>query len=726
MVLTKSSGNGFSVRVVFFALALASVILIGNAVFAGKVPAKVSTALRTVSLVKAHSFFGGLQHEVLKDGSLLVKTGESRVSGFVLPLDQREKGKKLQLRFGKIQNIRYIQVYFSCNGSPFTLLPRARISTDIPGQNDVSPVYYVRIPRGNVDQIQVTFIRRNAPAEVVLKSIKKIPLNSGDNRVWPYVVAICAGILLFFPGVLLYVLIHRRSLSETDFQVTVFAYSLFYYTTVCLFLFIVLALGSTVSNAHIYTLTFFAVLTTVLFWQISRKRLWRDLAHLLCASWREFAAYFVLLSVLCLVISHDANLPITNLYYRDIAGPKTFQAFQAHDGMFQYVNGLAIADNEPFEKYYGNNQLIYNVQDRDMLPGVVYASFRALLSPISKTLAGSYFVYTLLGIAMNLMILFPAAAIAKRFLGVSKTFLLLFLLSANAFMLGNFLITWFKITAGALFLSGLYYTFKKRISPGDWGKSGMFFGLGANVHAGAALGIPFFFLWAVWRGCKEHGFLKVKSYLGPLLLVFVFTVCLMPWSFVKHSYFPDRYILIKQHFLGGYSSPKGLGESAMLFFKNTPLQQEYTNRLAQFTKSFRLDKFVALAQELSGYGAKAFLRRWDKVEFNYLSFVLYPSMLFALLGWIYGRYKDRQNIYLKSKDPGPGRSILGISILTMLVVILTNYGQFPPDIVYHQPMGVLVLANLVLLTFILRSAKAVKIPYIGYVIFVLFRLGLFL
>lgn len=727
MALIKSIGSRFPVLAIFCVLALATTILIGNAAFAGTSRDRTSSALRNVSLAGAHSFFDG-SHEWLKDGGLLVRSGGRQESGFVLPVQRRGEGKKLLLRFGKIEAIRYIEIYFSINGGPFRNAPRARINTDIPGANGAPPVYSVRMPRGRVSEIQVAFYRHNAPAELVLKSIEVRSLDPGDSNVWLYAIAIGIGVLLLFPGVLLYVLLHRGNLCEMEFQVTVFGYSLLFYITVCLFLFLALVIGAAVSRAHVYALAFFAFLTAVMVWQVSRRRMWGELANLCRASWREFAPYFLLLSVLCLVISHDVTLPLKNLYFRDIAGPKTFQDFDSMDAIFQYVNGLAIADNEPFEKYYRNHQLHYEVQDREMLPGVVYGAFRALLDPISPTLAESYFVYTLLGIAMNLMVLFPAATIATRYLGVPRTwtFLLLLLLSANAFMVGNFVITWFKMTAGALFLSGLYYTFNRRTSHADWGKSGMFLGLGANMHAGSALGIPFFFLWAAWRGCREHGFLKVKSYLGPMLLVAVFTVCQMPWSVVKHINFPDQHVLIKEHFLGSYSSPKGLGESALLFIKNTPLQEQVSNRLDRFAKSFRLDEFVALAQTFREDGIRAFLYRWDKVEFNYLAFVLYPSILFALLAWLYGRYKDRRADSLKSNDPGPGRSILAISIFTMLAVIVMSYGRHPPDIPYHQPMGVLVLANLVLLTFILRSAKTIKIPYFGYAIFVLYRLGLFL
>jgi hypothetical protein len=676
-------------------------------------------------LVESSGFFGDSEHKLLQDIGLSIKADRALDAGFTMRLDKCTHGKKIQLHFRKIIHFRYLAIDFCRLGEPFTRAKRAVINFDVPDKHSQSPVYEVRIPDGDLDQMRLSFRRTSVPGEAVIESITAVPLGLWDNAAIPYVVVFGIGIMLFFPGVLLYVLYHKGKLSETEFQLSLLGYSLLFYITVYIFLFASLALGITISQAHSGTLIFCSTLFAIMLQQVSKKHAWGDLTNILQRSWREITAYTLLLFVLCLIVTHHTNLPIQNMYYRDIAGPKTFGAFNAHDGMFQYANGLAIADNEPFKKYYGNKILAYNVEDREMLPGVIYAVFRALLSPLSGILAGSYFVYTLLGIAMNLMLLFPAAAIAKRYLGISNTFLLLLLLSANAFMICNYMITWFKLTGAALFLSGLYYIFRTRMSYGDWAKSGMFFGLGANMHAGVALGIPLFFLWAAWRGFREHGILKVRSFLGPLLLVLVFAVALLPWSSVKRIYFHDENVLIKQHFLGGYSSPKGLGESARLFLENTPLQQQCSNRLDQLVSLFRFYKFEALVQKFREHGTKAFLLEWDIIEFNYIAFALYPGALFALLSWIFGRFKDQQTGYLALDDSGKSRSILIISVFTMVFVILAHYGRSPADIVYQQPMGVLVLANLVLLAIILRSVTTIKIAYFGYTAFVLYRLGLF-
>jgi hypothetical protein len=675
-------------------------------------------------LDKASGFYGVADYKPLPDGGALIKAGRSMDAGFVIPFDHVARGEKLEFRFRHLRNFRYFLVDFAKRGERF--LERGVVNTDMPGNGGASTVYYARIPDGDYGRIRLTFRSRNVRGDAVLDSITVHPLGVRDGAVWPYLITLGIGILLLAPGLLLYGLFHRTRLSAPGLQVSLFPYSLLFYVAVCLFLLAMLGLGLAPPRAHGYTLLFSAVLLGILLLEISRRRAWEGLAGLLRSSYRELTAYVLLLMVLCLVVAHDANLPLDNLYYRHIAGPKTFGAFSAHDGMLQYVNGLAIANNEPFEKYYGDGQLIYGVEDRQILPGVVYGALRAVLGPLSGTLEGSYFVYTMLGIAMNLMVIFPVAAIGRRFLGTSSTVLMIVLVGANGFMIGNCLITWFKMTAGALFLSGLYLLLDRRPSTGRWAASGLHFGLAANMHAGAALGIPFFYLWAAWRGFRENGLTSVRSYLGPLVLVLAFAATLAPWTIIKRLDFHDNYTEIKTHFLGGYSSPKGLGASVRLFLKKTTLEEQYSRRLTRLWESFRLEELAGLSSELGTEGMEAFMHRWDRDEFNYVAFVLYPAALFAGLAWVYGRMRQRPNNASTAPGDEVGRSLGLIAVVTTLIIVLAHFGRHPPDIVYHQPMGVLVLADMVLVSFILKAAPVIQVVYLAYAAFAVVRLGLFL
>lgn len=723
MWVAKRFRYRFAVLLLFCTFILASTILVRGWSLAKDSSTESVSAPAGLSLAKSESFSGATKHELVKDGGLLIKTRGGRPVCFVVPIGKRFKGKKLQFSLEDVKNFRYFAVHFSRDLQPYAISPFAVLSMDVPGKSSVAPTFYTRIPAGNISSIQLTFVSRNAPAEMILKSIKICPLDFRDGKVWPYVLAFGIGVMLLLPGMLLFVLLHRRPSSET-FLLSIFLYSLFFYFVAYLVLVAAFVCRVPVFRAHIYMIIFSLFALFLVLFGVSKKRVWRNLGDLLWTSWREFAAYAFLLVALCFIITHNTNLPLQNMYYRDIAGSKTFNAFHAHDGIFQYVNGLAIADNEPFSKYYAHRQLIYNVEDREILPGVVYGVFRALLVPWLGWVGKSYFVYTLLGIAMNLMLVFPAAALARRFLGIGNTFLLILLLSANAYMVGNYLLTWFKLAGAALFLSGLYFMLKEKTDWGDWPKSGLYFGLGANMHAGAALGIPLFFLWAVWRGF--HGRLSIRSFLGPLLLVLVFAATIAPWSTVKHLYLHENYSLIKSHFLGGYSSPKGLGASAQLFFENTPIEKQISTRLGQLATAFRFEKLSQLQKKLHTEGGTVFLGQWNTDEFNFLVFSLYPGALFALFVWMYARFIKKQPGDRGTSPAMSGKVILTLSLLTMVTVILAHFGKHPPDIVYHQPLAVLFLADMVLVAYILKAALPVRIVYFGYMAFVVYRLALFL
>lgn len=584
----------------------------------------------------------------------------------------------MKFRFRDLENIRYIVVYFGWRDRHFSESLRGAIQTAVPGLSDERSVYHLRVPDGNYDRIRIKLRSHNKPGQAVLESITIQPLAVWDQVRWVYVIALALGVLLLAPGAFTYVVFHRTRLSESGFQVSIFAYSLLFYVVGYVVLVASYALGG--AWAHESTLIFCTGLMILLVVLVTKKSAWRDLWRLAWGSYQEFAAYTLLLLLLCLAITYDSNLPLENFFYTDISGPKTFGAFWAHDNVFQYINGSVIADNEPFEKYYGNGQLIYGIEDRQILPGV------------------------------------------------SNTFLFVLLLSVSAFMIGNYLITWFKLTAGALFLSGLYYMLEKssREMAANWARSGLFFGLAANMHAGSALGIPLFFLWSLWRSIRDKGIPAKRVLFGCSLLILVFTVAITPWSIVKRVHLDERQALLKTHFLDGYSSPEGLGASARLFLDNTTLEERLAKRFAQLGNAFRVVEVSGLFDTLEEHGFKSFLKQWDQLEFSYSAVVLYPVLAFVLAGWINRRFRYVGPDSAASNDLRTGRVILLISLITMAVVILAHYGRHDPDITYHQPLGVLVLAYATALGFALRSGIGFRAVLSTYMLLSVYRLVIFL
>ncbi len=643
---------------------------------------------------------------------------------FVLPFARRVKNEKLELRFRRLEKVRYISIYFGLAGEPFYESRSAVISTAVPGSRSASHSYHVRLPDGDYDRIRLSLKSRDEYGDAILESITVTPLELHDRARWVYAIALGSAFLLLLPGALLYVVLHGSRSYGTDFRVSLFAYSLLFY--VVHYVLLIGALKVSSAHAHVVVVLGCVSAVAVLVTIVQRKSDWPRFAELVRDSWQELTAFVALLLMVSFALTYDANLPLENLFYTDISGPKTFGAFRAHDNVFQYLNGISIANDEPFEKYYGNHQLIYGVEDREILPGVVYAVFRALLSPLSPMLEKSYLVYTLLGIVMNLMIVFPAAAIARRYLGINNTLPFLLLFSVNAFVLGNYFITWFKLTAGALFLSGLFCMLEERSALRGWFKSGLFFGLAANMHAGSALGLPLFVLWGLMRRLRHAGRVSMRAVLAPVVFVIVFAVVIAPWAIVKRVYLNENHTLIKTHFLGGYSSPEGLGASARLFFDSVTLQEQASERLGRLKDAGRAVEIGELYRVYVEQGFKPFLHRWDQLEFTHIAILLYPMFLFVLFGWIYRKAWPVGAMGNGTVDNHTSRTMLTLSMLTMIILALAHYGRHAPDITYHQPMGVLALAYIVLIGFVWHANRFIRAVYFAYVAFTAYRLAAFL
>ncbi len=63
------------------------------------------------------------------------------------------------------------------------------------------------------------------------------------------------------------------------------------------------------------------------------------------------AGYVAVVVLASFIVTAGKLQPLGRMTYRSISGALTFDAFSAHDNMFQYVNGKAIADELPFETF---------------------------------------------------------------------------------------------------------------------------------------------------------------------------------------------------------------------------------------------------------------------------------------------------------------------------------------------------------------------------------------
>src|SRR5207248_1813856 len=138
---------------------------------------------------------------------------------------------------------------------------------------------------------------------------------------------------------------------------------------------------------------------------------------------------------------------------------------------FQYVNAKAIANWEPFAKYYGGlrttygvlpgtapsavpaiglyeyngtGRLTYDVTAREMLVGVIYSVLLHTLRFLAPGWGDGFLLYTFFGVGCDLLVLFPLLVLARRYHAVSQATLFSWLMCSNACLFVVIYYTWFK------------------------------------------------------------------------------------------------------------------------------------------------------------------------------------------------------------------------------------------------------------------------------------------
>ena len=641
----------------------------------------------------------------------------------VVPLKKNLIDTKINLSFSKLKNVKHIKIYAGFSGVPYSESHSIVIPVGKAGGLRLN--YNILLPDGNYETLRIDFQGGSHNGEARLQKISLHSTWLQDSSFWMYILAIVLAIFILLPGILLFPLFHPDTASQNTFQCLFTAYSIFFYMVGYVGWLLWVKLGFSGADTLLLFYIFLGLPCLCCFNILLGRG--SNLLFYLRSVRTEIIIYLIVLVATCFLITHDSNLPLENTWYSNISGPKTYNAFRAHDAVFQYVNGVAISNDEPFEKYYEHKQLIYGVEDREILPGVIYAVFRSMLRNFSDFLADSYLIYTIFGICLNLSIIFPVLVFARRYVHIQNSYIFILAFSLNAFMLVNYYLTWYKMAGGAFFLCGLYILLQARTNI-RWGLSGILFGIGTNMHAGSALGIPFFFLWAFIRKIRNASPLRFTSLYGPCVLILLFIALNLPWAVIKNLYLEENNALIKEHFLNGYSHPEGLGKSIQLFFLNVPLQEQFQQRFKRLWNSFRFNEIKNLFAMFRKFGFAYFCLLWNQYEFNFIAFSLYPMGLLLLMSLINSfkiHYLNENRKSILSVIARQPNMLIGLSGMTMVSIILLSYGSHPPDITYHQPMGVLILLYLLLLGLVLNGNRFIRFAAGGYFAFALYRLFAF-
>lgn len=601
----------------------------------------------------------------------------------VVPFKGRLHWQKLRVTAAGLEHVRAAQVYY---GQPFAeervvagWFDRARGDIDF------------LLPSGEHGPLRIDFDLDQARAEIVVQRVELLPFGLFDQRamqqLFAYLLALLMMAACIVPGLLVFGVLHRGAPSEVGLQLA-FGYSMLFYTA------LYLSLGIASAPPWVFLLGCGALLALLA---------WRADHSAVAAVVREHRG--VLLWWLALVVGatwlliFDADRPFATLGFHHIAGWKTFGAIQAHDNYFQYVNGKAIADGEPFSKYYGGGRLTYDVTAREMLPGAVYAVFRKLLAVFSWRLSDSYLVYTAFGTVANAAVVAPVSALANRlFPKVSLWKISLALLATSSFF-ANVYYTWFKYCGAALFLSGVVVLLIDRARRGSWLVAGVLIGLSVNMHTGNLLGLPAFLAYFAWRHWKEE-----RRAAGPLLLSVVVIASMLPWNFVKARWLHTDNTLFVQHYLDGHQRPEGVGASLRDFLEQTPLERQLGFRAERLAAAARLRE---LADWVAAFGTESLKQQWVRLgwlEVRYLAPLFYPLVFFAVLS-------------LRRPRPPAPRERWPFALLaaaTALVLVLASFGVFPADINFSQPMAVVLVVCVCLSGYVLEGGGAPAAVFLAF------------
>ena len=637
--------------------------------------------------------------------------------------------KRLRIQVDEIHGVRSILVYYQLAGDTgFVRHQRVQHAiTDSTAAN-----YDFLLPPGNYTKLRIDFIGAKASGSAFITDLQLREYSAffyTESYLYLLVLIILASFIL--PGGLIYSLfVDREKVKSEDLLLFFFGGSLLFYLLVYAAIEVAHFLQF---NAAKVAVTVSFLLLTLLVGALIRTQRWRIFLQTLAQEKRSFILVAIITLVCCLLFTRFVKEPFSfpSINWNTVNGEVTFSKFTGHDNMFQYVNGIAIADNEPFAKYYGDSQLGFGVQDREMLAGIIYGVAITLISVISPYISKSYLTYSLVGLCMNVMVIFPLIVLRRRYFGAGKDLLFVLLISLNTFVLPNYYFTWFKFSGAALFISGLLILLQYRQQTLAWLIAGLAFGLSTNMHAGNALGIPLVFLWLLFLNFREKGLPINKMLWQPILLSSVFILVNLPWALVKSHYYPDQHILLKFHYFPGPISDKGMAETISLFLQAHPLSEQIVYRFTNLFDSLRFEQFAEIYHTLAKDGLLNMFYVWSNSEFLYCSVALYPITLIAFICVLAGKIKAKRGMGVTLPQAGAerggiaGREALGLlamALATIVVLILLSYHDYP-DANHHLPMGIILVIHALCIGYSLNCGRIGRVLLISYGCLSFWRIG---
>lgn len=558
--------------------------------------------------------------------------------------------------------------------------------------------------------------------KVQIDKIEIVPETFTDDRDFAYILAETLLFLFILPGFLIYTLFQGGG-NKVRLLALLTPLSIFFF----LFLYLILLVNQKVSplpDTWVLLTSYFVFNLLLLFWLGKKKELRTLFANCRLVSF-EMLAIIIVMFVVTALLTKNLELPLLTFTYNELRS-LTYGAFGAHDPIFQYVNGIAILQDEPFSKYYEQSKLFYGVQDRGMIVGVIYAVMRGIGNPINNVIANSYGYYTLFGSVLNVLVLLPVLALHKYFFtGKERPLLIVFLVSASAFVVTNYYITWFKLAGAGLVISGIVLLLADRKSTKQWVLTGIIWGLATNFHPSLALTYPIVTLWLLYRFFKARDFQFTSAILAFTLLIGSFAVMNVPWTVVKAKYYHDTNQLFRQHFLASaaYNQKDGIVGSIKSFGHNYTMEEQVTRRSERLIKSFRVEEVFSLFTMVTKEKWQKVLSFWNRLEASYITFIFIPLiLLFALSTGARRLWPATAWNPPLTQHTEDARGLIITQALTVFLILIGSFGSLAPDITWHIPMSCTMILMYLLIQKNIALGKVGAALIVVYSLFTHYRL----
>ncbi|HSH43518.1 MAG TPA: hypothetical protein VK973_15465, partial [Arenicellales bacterium] len=305
---------------------------------------------------------------VESDLAISVDCTQGEVGIVHIPLDLNVTDRKVRLYFSRVKGLPY-------TGKFETTASGEVISDSLENYNlehQKGPLNY-SLHDKHYEELSLWFkCRRWTPYDtgtVRIEKIEIVPLKFTDDRGFVYVLAVIMLLLVLAPGFLLYCALFKRG-SERDLLIWAVPSSIV--ALVILYLVLVAAQSASIEPGfRVLPAAYVLLCLSLAAWLALSNRLGGLVADLMSIKWHLLALCMVMLGVAA-VVTENLELPLYTLSHEHMRY-LTYGAFGAHDPIFQYVNGIAILHDEPFSKYYESHKLMFEVQDRGVFGGVLYA-----------------------------------------------------------------------------------------------------------------------------------------------------------------------------------------------------------------------------------------------------------------------------------------------------------------------------------------------------------------